>query len=136
MVRFLDTDICIAFLRGTSSSVRDRLLRQSRITLALPAIVVAELFLGVEKSTQQRRHTVPVQEFVESFRIVEFGRDAARCYARIRASLESNGEPIGANDYLVAATVVAEKGTLVTGNIREFKKVHGLKIENWLTEYL
>ena len=132
MVRFLDTDICVAFLRGTSSTVRDRLLRLPRISFALPAIVVAELFLGVEKSNHQRGHTTKVEEFVDSFQIVGFGRDAARFYARIRATLESEGEPIGANDYLVASTVIAEKGKLVTGNVREFKKVPGLKIENWL----
>jgi tRNA(fMet)-specific endonuclease VapC len=132
MLRFLDTDICVAFLRGTSLPVRDGLLRQPRIAFALPAIVVAELFLGVEKSNHRRRHATKVEEFVNSFQIVEFGRDAARFYARIRASLESDGEPIGANDYLVASTVITEKGILVTGNVREFKKVPGLKIENWL----
>jgi tRNA(fMet)-specific endonuclease VapC len=132
MLRFLDTDICVAFLRGTSSMVRDRLLRQSRVAVALPAIVVAELFFGAEKSIPQRRNATKVEEFVESFQVVAFGRDAAKYYARIRALLEGKGEPIGANDYLVAATVVAEKGTLVTGNVREFGKVPGLKVENWL----
>jgi hypothetical protein len=50
----------------------------------------------------------------------------------LRALLEAKGEPIGANDYLVAAIVAAEQGVLVTGNIREFRKVPGLKLENWL----
>jgi tRNA(fMet)-specific endonuclease VapC len=73
-----------------------------------------------------------VEEFVESFQVVAFDGNAAKEYARIRALLESRGEPIGANDYLVAAIVAAEKGILVTGNSREFKKVPGLKLENWL----
>jgi predicted nucleic acid-binding protein len=60
--------------------------------------------------------------------------NAAKHYAHIRASLEGKGEPIGANDYLVAATVTAAKGILVTGNSREFNKVLGLKLENWLVE--
>jgi tRNA(fMet)-specific endonuclease VapC len=132
MVRFLDTDICVAFLRGTSATVRDRLLRLSRTTVALPAIVVAELLFGVEKSVQPRRHATRVEEFVESFQVAAFGVSAARHYARIRTLLERKGDPISANDYLVAATVTAERGILVTGNIREFEKVPGLRVENWL----
>jgi tRNA(fMet)-specific endonuclease VapC len=132
MLRFLDTDICVAFLRGTSVRVRDRLLQHSRATVALPAIVVAELLLGLEKSTPPRRHGQRVEDFVESFQIAAFGANAAKHYARIRALLEAKGEPIGANDYLVAAIVAAEQGVLVTGNIREFRKVPGLKLENWL----
>jgi tRNA(fMet)-specific endonuclease VapC len=133
MLRFLDTDICIAFLRGTSAAVRDRLLRLSRNEVALPAIVVAELHFGAEKSAQPGRHGARVEEFIQSFQVVSFGSSAARHYARIRALLEGKGEPIGANDYLVAATVAAERGILVTGNLREFKKVPGLKLENWFS---
>ena len=132
MLRFLDTDICVAFLRGTSVTVRDRLLRHSRGAVALPAIVVAELLFGAEKSAQPRRHRGRVEDFVESLQIVAFGANAAKHYARIRALLEAKGEPIGASDYLVAAIVAAEKGILVTGNVREFRKVPGLKTENWL----
>jgi tRNA(fMet)-specific endonuclease VapC len=132
MLRFLDTDICVAFLRGTSVLVRDRMLRHSRATVALPSIVVAELLLGAEKSTQPRRHGRKVEDFVESLQVATFGVNAAKHYARIRALLEAKGEPIGANDYLVAAIVAAEQGILVTGNVREFTKVPGLKLENWL----
>jgi len=108
------------------------MLRHPRATVALPAIVVAELLLGAEKSTQPRRHGRKVEDFVESLQVVMFGANAAKHYARIRAFLEAKGEPIGANDYLVAAIVAAEHGLLVTGNVREFRKVPGLKLENWL----
>ena len=94
--------------------------------------MVAELLFGVERSTQPRRHRRRVEDFVESFQFAAFGANAAKHYARIRALLEAKGEPIGANDYLVAAIVAAEQGVLVTGNIREFRKVPGLKLENWL----
>ena len=94
--------------------------------------MVAELLFGVEKSTRSRRHGRKVEDFVESFQIAAFGADAAKHYARIRALLEAKGEPVGANDYLVAAIVAAEQGVLVTGNVREFRKVPGLKLENWL----
>jgi tRNA(fMet)-specific endonuclease VapC len=84
MLRLLDTDICVAFLRGTSVMVRDRLLQHSRATVALPAIVVAELLFGVEKSTPARRHGGKVEDFVESLQVVAFGANAAEHYARIR----------------------------------------------------
>jgi len=132
MLRFLDTDICVAYLRGTSLKVRDHLLQRSRATIQLPAIVVAELLFGAEKSSQPRRQTRMVEDFIGSLRIVTFGADAAKHYARIRALLEAKGEPIGANDYLVAAIVAAEQGILVTGNVREFRKIPGLRLENWL----
>ena len=132
MLRFLDTDICVAFLRGSSTSVRDQLLRYPKSTMRLPAIVVAELYFGLEKTTSRRRHALAVQQFIGSFQIAPFALEAASQYGRIRALLESKGQPIGANDYAVAATVIAEKGILVTGNVREFKKIQGLNLENWL----
>jgi len=132
MLRFLDTDICVAYLRGTSLKVRDRLLQRSRTTILLPAIVVAELLFGAEKSSQPRLQTRMVEDFIGSLQIVTFGAGAAKHYARIRALLEAKGEPIGANDYLVAAIVAAEQGILVTGNVREFRKIPGLRLENWL----
>lgn len=132
MLRFLDTDICVAFLRGSSVTVRDRLLQHPRATILLPAIVAAELLFGAEKSTQPRRQTRRVEDFIESLQIATFGANAAKQYARIRALLEAKGQPIGANDYLVAAIVAAEQGILVTGNVREFRKVPGLRLENWL----
>ncbi|MBV8214595.1 MAG: type II toxin-antitoxin system VapC family toxin [Verrucomicrobia bacterium] len=133
MLRFLDTDVCVAFLRGSSISVQDQLSRYPRSTIRLPAIVVAELFYGLQKSVGPRRHATALRQFIGSFQIAEFTQNAAAHYGRIRAMLESKGQPIGANDYLVAAIVMAEKGVLVTGNVKEFKKVPNLKLENWLT---
>jgi tRNA(fMet)-specific endonuclease VapC len=92
----------------------------------------AELLFGVEQSTRLRRESGKVNDFINSLQIVGFGENAAKHYARIRASLEARGEPIGANDCLVAAIVAAEQGILVTGNVREFTKVPGLELENWL----
>jgi tRNA(fMet)-specific endonuclease VapC len=134
MLRFLDTDICVAFLRGSSTSVQDHLLQYPKSTIRLPAIVVAELFYGLEKSVASRRHVIALRQFVGSFQIAGFTQNAAAHYGRIRAMLESKGQPIGANNYLVAATVIAEKGVLVTGNVKEFKKLPSLKLENWLTK--
>jgi tRNA(fMet)-specific endonuclease VapC len=108
-------------------------LRYPKSAVRLPAIVVAELFYGLEKSLASRRHAMVLRQFIGSFQIAGFTQNAAVHYGRIRAMLESKGQPIGANDYLVAATVIAEKGVLVTGNVKEFKKVPSLKLENWIT---
>jgi tRNA(fMet)-specific endonuclease VapC len=134
VLRFLDTDICVAFLRGSSTSLQDHLLQFPKNTIRLPAIVVAELLYGLKKSQAPRRHAMALRQFIGSFQIAGFTQHAAAHYGRIRAALESRGQPIGADDYVVAATVIAEKGILVTGNVKGFKRVPRLRLENWLTK--
>ena len=65
------------------------------------------------------------------FDVAPFTRHAAECYGRIRADLEAKGQIIGANDLLIAATVMAENGVLVTHNTREFSRISGLAVEDW-----
>jgi tRNA(fMet)-specific endonuclease VapC len=115
-------------------SIQEHLLQYPKSTIRLPAILMAELFYGLEKSAAPRRHAMALRQFIGSFQIAEFAQNAAAHYGRIRAVLESKGQPIGANDYLVAATIIAEKGVLVTGNVKKFKKVPSLKLENWLAK--
>jgi tRNA(fMet)-specific endonuclease VapC len=73
-----------------------------------------------------------VEKFIAAFEITPFDDQASRRYAQIRARLERRGEPIGANDYIVAATALATGCILVTDNDREFRRVAGLKLEDWL----
>jgi tRNA(fMet)-specific endonuclease VapC len=128
----LDTNVCVAFLRGASPQVRTQLLSRDRSSIGLPAIVAAELRLGAEKSARPRVNRALVEEFIAALEIIPFDDRASRRYAEIRARLERRGEPIGANDYIVAATALASGCILVTGNDREFRRVAGLKLEDWL----
>jgi tRNA(fMet)-specific endonuclease VapC len=129
---FLDTNTCIYFLNGTHSSVRDRLLSTPPVDIAIPAIVKAELLVGASKSNQLDAVLEKVNRFLEPFEIVPFGDGTTSIYATIRALLESQGNIIGPNDLLIASTVIYHNGTLVTNNVREFSRVPGLNIENWV----
>ena len=99
--------------------------------LSVPAIVEAELLLGAAKSNRPVKTRDVVRRFLSPLAITPFDSTAAAQYAEIRGDLEKQGRPIGPNDYLIAATVMASGGTLVTANWKEFERVAGLRIEDW-----
>ena len=128
---FLDTNTCIAFLRGRPESVRDRLQAVRADEVAVPAMVEAELLFGAVRCREAGTELAKVRAFLAPFRVEPFGSDAAEAYAIIRADLERKGQVIGPNDLVTAATVLAARGTLVTRNTREFARVPGLALEDW-----
>ena len=128
---FLDTNICIYALKGRYPSIADRLRASLPAAIKVPSIVNAELLFGAHKSDRPRGTVDAVHAFLSPFEIVPFGDDAASCYATIRAALEKRGKPVGPNDLVIAATVLAHRGTLITHNVREFQRVAGLSIEDW-----
>jgi len=131
MSYFIDTNICIYFLKG----LYPRILKEFRSIdpnqIKIPAIVKAELLYGAEKSKNRNENVSKVNNFLEPFEIVSFDDDASIVYANIRSSLEIKGKNIGPNDLIIASTVISNRGTLVTNNEKEFGNVKGLKIENW-----
>ena len=131
MKYFLDTNICIYFLKGLFPALRDQLSAKTPEEIKIASIVKAELLLGAYKSNNPSRTGKTVEAFLLPFEIVAFEDDAAVCYAQIRGSLEKDGRSIGPNDLTVAATVIAAEGILITNNISEFGRVDGLKVENW-----
>ena len=127
---FLDTCICIEFLRGGLKSGY-RLMRDSKPEdFQLPAIVLAELFYGAEHSANPSRETKVVETFVEAFEIAPFDSAAARKYAAIRQELGAKGKLIGDRDLMIAATALANNATLVSRNLREFRRVPSLQLES------
>ncbi len=130
---FLDTNICIYVLKGKFPGIQRRLLALPPAQLAVPAMVEAELRLGAAKSQTAAKTMKVVRAFLAPLAIVPFDSAAAVHYATIRGALEVKGKPIGPNDYVIAATVMAHGGILVTANDDEFSRVPGLRIENWAT---
>lgn len=129
----LDTNICIDFLHGELEDGY-RLMRESpRRLFKLPAIVVGELLLGVEKAPLKwrQREQRKVEVFLEEFEVVPFDASCARAFAKMRAELESRGMTIGPMDMMIAATALANNAVLVTNNVREFIRVPGLSFESW-----
>jgi tRNA(fMet)-specific endonuclease VapC len=128
---YLDTNICIFFLRGTHSALLHAILSRNYNTIKIPSIVAAELIHGAEKSLDSARNMEYVKKFLMPFEIAPFDILAAYSYGKIRSSLEKRGQIIGPNDLIIAATVLSQNGILITNNINEFARVENLAIEDW-----
>jgi tRNA(fMet)-specific endonuclease VapC len=127
----LDTDIAVELLRGRSVDVAARLASESRQTVFLSTVTVAELIFGALRSRDSVRSIALCRRFCDAFQIVELDRAAAEQSGLIRADLEGRGERIGAYDVLIAGIAVAHDYVLATHNVREFRRVTGLQIEDW-----
>ena len=128
----LDTNICIAYLGGKSPAVRARLQALSPQSLAVCAVVKAELLFGAIKSQRSEENLSRVQRFLDPLESFPFDDEAAVVYASIRHDLERSGTPIGPNDLIIAAIALSRGCTLVSANTREFGRVPDLMLENWL----
>ena len=132
MIYLLDTNTCIYFLNKTSERIIFQLKRLSPSIVKLPAVTVAELFYGAQKSKAKGKNQALVENFVSTFEIIPFDEKSCKIYAGIRASLEKVGTPIGPMDLLTASISLANNFVLVTNNIKEFRRVKGLILENWI----
>lgn len=128
----LDTDICVTLIRRKSPNLYDKVRSIGIGELGLSIITVAELQYGVQKGLHQEQNQQALLAFFSPFEIVDFNSDAAIAYGRIRADLEKMGERIGPYDLMIAAQAKTLGVVLVTGNVREFSRVDGLVVENWL----
>jgi tRNA(fMet)-specific endonuclease VapC len=129
----LDTNIVIAAMKGVPQ-VRRHLEAMPINLLRLSAIVLGELEFGAEKSAHSVRNRARLIELTRSLPLVGVDADTTLHYARIRAALERQGTPIGANDLWIAAQALAINAALVTDNQREFQRVPGLSLANWITD--
>jgi tRNA(fMet)-specific endonuclease VapC len=100
-------------------------------TIAVSAITVAELQFGVAKSVRPEQNALALAALLAPLRVEAFGDDAAEVYGTVRAQLDRAGAPLGSMDLLIAAHALALDRTVVTSNAREFRRVAGLKVENW-----
>ena len=129
---FLDTNTCIYFLKGTYPALLTKMLSLRPADIKIPAIVKAELVYGAEKSLKRDENLDKIMAFLLPFEIVPFGDSSVLHYGKIRLLLEKSGTPAGPNDLFIAATVLAVNGILVTNNRKEFSRIPGLRLENWI----
>jgi tRNA(fMet)-specific endonuclease VapC len=127
----LDTNICIYIINEKPAQVLQRLIQAGRESLAISTITVAELAFGVAKSTRADSR-VKLENFLSKFPILDWGQDAAWVYGNVRKTLEAKGQRIGERDLLLACQALSLDITLVTNNTREFERIEGLKLENWV----
>ena len=128
----LDTNICIYIAKGQPLAVRHRFETHSLQELAMSTITVGELRFGAEKSQTRERALATIDQLVQMIQPCALPLIAAEHYGQVRASLQLQGLPIGNNDLWLAAHALAEGWTLVTNNAREFSRVPGLQLENWV----
>ena len=134
MIYYLDSNICVYFLKGLYPSIMENIKNINPNNIKIPSIVKAELLYGAEKSQQKAKNLSNINRFLEPFEIIPFDDDCSIVYSKIRSSMELKETIIGPNDYIIASTVLAKNGILVTNNTKEFKRVKNLKIENWIVK--
>ena len=127
----LDTNMCIHLIRQRSRSVLDRFTAYVPGDVGVSTITVAELEYGVSKSARPSQNREALEQFLSPLEVAAFDREASRAYGRLRTLLERRGLPIGGMDLLIAAHALSADLLLATSNEREFRRVPGLRVENW-----
>jgi len=126
----LDTNTVLDYFRGRGN-VAANLLAVPPSEVALPAIVAYEVWVGVLGSQNAKRRQAQYEQFLATVEVLPFDLAVGRRAAELRQALEPRGEGIGPMDTLIAATALAHNATLVTRNLREFKRVPGLQLADW-----
>ena len=128
----LDTNICIAIIRRRPEAALRRLRGKAIGQVGISSLTLAELQYGAARSREPAAARDALAEFVLALEVAPFDDAAAAIYGEVRAQLESRGQPIGPIDTLIAAHALALDTVLVTNNVREFRRVRGLVVEDWL----
>ena len=132
MTRYmLDTNIISDLIRNPHGRAAKRIAKVGESSICTSIIVAAELRYGCAKSGSTRLSKA-VEDLLDEISVLPFEIPADAEYGGLRAALEEAGTPIGSNDLLIAAHALATDSVMVTANAAEFKRVRGLKVENWL----
>jgi tRNA(fMet)-specific endonuclease VapC len=126
----LDTDICIHALTKRNTLLIDAFTAHDG-RMALSDVTLSELYYGAKRSEDPARRIAIIESFAARLDILPFDTRAALHAGNIRATLERQGQTIGAHDLMIAATARSQGLVLVTGNVREFERVEGLRVERW-----
>lgn len=127
----LDTNACVFLLNRSRPKLARKLLAMRADDIVLSAIVAAELTYGAAKSRRPAEARAAIDVLLGTFALVGFAMPAVEAYGALRADLERRGAPIGPMDMLIAAHAVSLGSVLVSNNLREFRRVPGLRVEDW-----
>jgi tRNA(fMet)-specific endonuclease VapC len=127
----LDTNIVIYVLKRRPVEVL-KIFNTNASRMAISSITLSELIYGAEKSPNVDKNLEAIEEFISHLDVLSYDAKASQHYGQIKASLERKGEVIGENDIHIAAHAISQGLTLVTNNLREFKRVKNLALENWV----
>jgi len=127
----LDTNVCLYIIREKPIRVLKKLRTFDLTDIVISVITHSELEYGVSKSNRQKDNLEALTKFLSPLEIVPYDDKAAADYGQIRNYLEKKGAIVGAMDMLIGAHARSIPATLVTNNLKEFKKIPGLRVENW-----
>lgn len=133
MIRYLlDTNICIYLIKKKPANLIAHLKQVIEKGLGISSITLSELEYGVQKSAHLQRNKLNLLRFLAPFDILPYDEKAAGEYGKIRVNLERKGKIIGNMDLMIGAHAKSLQTILVTNNEREFSRIEGLRIENWV----
>ena len=131
MIKYmLDTNILIYTIRNRPKKVREAFKKHSDY-LAMSTVTLGELIYGAEKSAQSVRNLADIEALAARMDVVPFDSQAAIHFGQVKAELAKSGKLIGPYDLMIAGHARSRGLILITNNLREFKRVPGLRVENW-----
>jgi tRNA(fMet)-specific endonuclease VapC len=134
MLRYmLDTNFCIYVIKNYPPELRERFNSLAE-QLCVSSITIAELYYGAEKSARRLENLQAIGQFCARLDVLAFSAKAAAHFGEIRANIERLGTPVGLLDMLIGAHARAEGLIVVTNNAREFQRLPGLRVENWMSD--
>ncbi|HRJ51560.1 MAG TPA: type II toxin-antitoxin system VapC family toxin [Candidatus Thiothrix moscowensis] len=128
----LDTNICIYLIKRKPPEVLQRFRQLQPGSVFISSVTTSELYYGAQKSQRVQTNLEALNNFLLPFRIVDYDESATFLYGELRADLEKRGQPIGSLDMMIAAHALSLDVPLVTNNTKEFERVKGLKLDNWV----
>ena len=128
---YLDSNVVIDIIRRKSSDLISHFKKCPASEIAIPSIVIAELEFGAQHSDDYEKRRKQYLDIIAPYNVVSFSQKEAVVYGKIREQLTKDGNLIGPNDLLIAATAIANVATLVTHNTDEFSRLQGLTFEDW-----
>ena len=127
----LDTNIVIYTMKNRPQQVKRR-FKQHKDQMCISSVTLGELIFGAEHSQQVERNLTDIEAIVARLEVLPFDNKAAYHFGQIWAALYNIGKPIGPYDMMIAGQTRASGLTLITNNIKEFERVPGLMLENWV----
>ena len=131
MKYLVDTNILIFLCNSKSPSLEHKFKRHRPEDFVVSSITVGELIYGVNKSLNRDRNLQAILKILSPFKIIDFDSSDGWAYGEIRAELEEKGTIIGGNDIMIAAQAKRRGLVVITNNTREYKRVNGLRVEDW-----
>ena len=128
----VDTGVFSLMVKGQDASINTRLQTLAKGEAMLSVITAGEFYYGVARAPVSKLRDQRAQRLLDFFGLLPLDAEVAASYGTVRADLRRAGTPIGPNDLWLAAQALAHGLTMVTRNTREFQRVSGLKVEDWL----